>query len=43
MESLLTMYYQFKQQLYQVVKHIVGIPALALRFYLVPIFWMAGT
>lgn len=43
MESLLTMYYQFKQQLYQVVKHIDGIPALALRFYLVPIFWMAGT
>ena len=43
MESLLTMYYQSKQQLYQVVKHIDGIPALALRFYLVPIFWMAGT
>ena len=43
MESLLTMYYQFKQQLYQVVKHIDGSPALALRFYLVPIFWMAGT
>lgn len=43
MESLLTLYYQFKQQLYQVVKHIDGIPALALRFYLVPIFWMAGT
>lgn len=43
MESLLTMYYQFKQQLYQVVKHFDGIPALALRFYLVPIFWMAGT
>ncbi len=43
MESLLTLYYQFKQQLYQIVKHIDGIPALALRIYLVPIFWMAGT
>jgi putative oxidoreductase len=43
MESLLTLYYQFKQQLYQIVKHVDGIPALALRIYLVPIFWMAGT
>ena len=43
MESLLTLYYQFKQQLYQIVKHIDGLPALALRIYLVPIFWMAGT
>jgi putative oxidoreductase len=43
MESLLTLYYQFKQQLYQIVKHVDGIPALALRIYLMPIFWMAGT
>jgi uncharacterized membrane protein YphA (DoxX/SURF4 family) len=43
METLLARYYEFKQQLYQIVKHVDGLPALALRLYLVPIFWMAGS
>ena len=43
METLLARYYEFKQQLYQIVKHVDGLPALALRLYLAPIFWMAGS
>ncbi|MFX9893337.1 DoxX family membrane protein, partial [Acinetobacter baumannii] len=25
------------------LRHLDGLPALALRFYLVPVFWMAGS
>ncbi|EOQ74054.1 HvfX family Cu-binding RiPP maturation protein [Acinetobacter lactucae] len=34
---------QFYQKLGKTLQHVDGIAALALRLYLVPIFWMAGT
>ena len=43
MERLLTRYYECKRQLVHMVKHSDGLPALALRLYLAPIFWIAGS
>lgn len=33
----------FYNTLTQKLKHLDGLPALALRLYLIPVFWMAGT
>ncbi len=43
MERLLTLYYAAEQLLRRVGKHLDGLPSLALRLYLVPVLWMAGS
>ena len=43
MDTLVTLYYSLQKRFHSGVKHIDGLPSLALRLYLVPIFWMAGS
>ncbi|MEH6551438.1 MAG: DoxX family protein [Pseudomonadales bacterium] len=38
-----SIYYKFHRSLFTTLKQIDGLPALALRLYLVPVFWMAGS
>ena len=40
--KLITLYNQFHNTLFNYLKHLDGLAPLALRLYLVPIFWMAG-
>ncbi|MFT6310412.1 MAG: putative membrane protein YphA (DoxX/SURF4 family) [Porticoccus sp.] len=42
MQALAALYYQTHHKLFNSLRHLDGLPALALRLYLVPIFWMAG-
>ena len=42
MQVLAALYYQTHYKLFNSLRHLDGLPALALRLYLVPIFWMAG-
>jgi uncharacterized membrane protein YphA (DoxX/SURF4 family) len=42
MNQLQNFSYQFSQRL-KPLHHLDGIPALLLRLYLIPVFWMAGT
>ena len=41
--KLATLYYCGRNALFARLRHFEGVPALALRLYLVPVFWMAGT
>jgi len=43
MYKLIAAYYQFRNTLFGYLKHADGLAPLALRLYLVPVFWMAGT
>jgi uncharacterized membrane protein YphA (DoxX/SURF4 family) len=43
MEKLPALYYTADQLLCTVGKHLDGLPSLALRIYLVPVLWMAGS
>jgi uncharacterized membrane protein YphA (DoxX/SURF4 family) len=43
MAALIAWYYQIQRTLAGYVKYLDGLPALALRLYLVPVFWMAGS
>ena len=40
--KLITLYNQFHNTLFNYLKHLDGLAPLALRLYLVPIFWMTG-
>lgn len=40
---MLSSFYRYYLQLGRTFIHLDGIPALAIRLYLVPVFWMAGT
>ncbi|HMU89035.1 MAG TPA: AraC family transcriptional regulator, partial [Agitococcus sp.] len=40
--KLISLYNQFHNTLFNYLKHFDGLAPLALRLYLVPIFWMAG-
>ena len=42
MQALAAIYYQAHHKIFNSLRHLDGLPALALRLYLVPIFWMAG-
>jgi uncharacterized membrane protein YphA (DoxX/SURF4 family) len=42
MQALAAIYYQTHNKIFNSLRHLDGLPALALRLYLVPIFWMAG-
>jgi len=42
MQSIISFYNRFHDGLFHYLKHIDGFASLALRLYLVPIFWMAG-
>ncbi|NVK23173.1 MAG: DoxX family protein [Kangiellaceae bacterium] len=43
MKKLIRSYYSFHNWLFSKLKHLDGLPALLIRLYLVPVFWMAGT
>ncbi len=43
MQPLLTIYGHLHSALAQRLKHLDGLPALALRLYLAPVMWMAGS
>ena len=43
MAAISALYYRFQRGLFDYVQYLDGLPALALRLYLVPIFWMAGS
>lgn len=43
MQSIILLYNRFHDGLFNYLKHLDGLAALALRLYLVPVFWMAGT
>jgi len=43
MQSIISFYNRFHDGLFHYLKHLDGFAALALRLYLIPIFWMAGT
>ena len=43
MNALAHMYYKFHNAIFSRLKYLDGLAPLALRLYLVPIFWMAGT
>ena len=42
MRALIVLYNRFHDGLFDVLKHLDGLAPLAIRLYLVPIFWMAG-
>jgi uncharacterized membrane protein YphA (DoxX/SURF4 family) len=42
MQALAAIYYQTHNKIFNSLRHLDGLPALTLRLYLVPIFWMAG-
>jgi uncharacterized membrane protein YphA (DoxX/SURF4 family) len=42
MQALAALYYQTHHKIFNSLRHLDGLPSLALRLYLVPIFWMAG-
>jgi uncharacterized membrane protein YphA (DoxX/SURF4 family) len=43
MQSIISFYNRFHDGLFHYLKHLDGLAPLALRLYLIPIFWMAGT
>ncbi len=43
MNAIATAYYRLHHALCSPLKHLDGLAPLALRLYLVPVFWMAGT
>lgn len=43
MQSIISFYNRFHDGLFHYLKHFDGLAPLALRLYLIPIFWMAGT
>ena len=43
MQKLIAFYYCARNALFARLRHFEGLPPLALRLYLVPVFWMAGT
>ncbi|MEH6516651.1 MAG: DoxX family protein [Halioglobus sp.] len=43
MNALIELYYTIHRAIFPRLQHFDGLAALALRLYLVPIFWMAGT
>lgn len=43
MNALVGMYYSIHNGIFLWLKHLDGLAPLALRLYLVPVFWMAGT
>lgn len=43
MTQLTARYYAAERQLQTLCKHLDGLPSLALRLYLVPVLWMAGS
>jgi uncharacterized membrane protein YphA (DoxX/SURF4 family) len=43
MQSIILLYNRFHDGLFCYLKHLDGLAALALRLYLVPVFWMSGT
>jgi uncharacterized membrane protein YphA (DoxX/SURF4 family) len=43
MQSIISFYNRFHDGLFHYLKHFDGLASLALRLYLIPIFWMAGT
>lgn len=43
MHALIALYQRFHQALFGRLRHLDGLAPLALRLYLVPVFWMAGT
>ena len=43
MRTFFDMLFQLQQRVGRLVQPIDGLPALALRLYLVPVFWMAGS
>jgi putative oxidoreductase len=43
MDRLVELYYTIHSAIFLRLKHLDGLAPLALRLYLVPIFWMAGT
>jgi putative oxidoreductase len=43
MNNKIVLYHQHQQRLAAWLKHLDGLPSLALRLYLAPIFWMAGS
>ncbi|MFV8816701.1 DoxX family protein [Haliea sp. E17] len=43
METIARCYYTIQNALFSRLRHVDGLPALAMRLYLVPVFWMAGT
>lgn len=42
MQVLTAFYYQAHHKIFNSLRHLDGLPSLALRLYLVPVFWMAG-
>lgn len=43
MNGLAQLYYSIHNAIFRPLQHLDGVAALALRLYLVPVFWMAGT
>ncbi|RLQ21398.1 DoxX family membrane protein [Seongchinamella sediminis] len=43
MNALAELYYNLQNSLCPRLRHLDGLPPLALRLYLVPVFWVAGT
>lgn len=43
MNQLVTLYYSLQKRFASIARHVDGLPALALRLYLVPTLWMAGS
>ena len=43
MEAIARCYYTIHNAIFPRLKSLDGLPALAMRLYLVPVFWMAGT
>jgi putative oxidoreductase len=43
MNGLAQLYYSIHNGIFRPLQHLDGLAALALRLYLVPVFWMAGT
>lgn len=43
MQSIISLYNRCHDSLFNTLKHLDGLAPLAIRLYLIPIFWMAGT